>query len=136
MARRTSITSSLGDVPQEEGPADQQQDTTQQQEQPKKPRGGGSKRQNSGSKNADQPAEGRTQKKPTLRTASTSEAKRISLYVHPDDFRELGLAKLDDGADANARFRAMLALWRDNERFRKQVDRLARSAPRGPGSNS
>jgi hypothetical protein len=36
--------------------------------------------------------------------------------LHPEDFRALGMAKLDDGADANARIPAMIALWRHNDR--------------------
>lgn len=71
---------------------------------------------------------------PTLLVpASTQEAERVGLYLHPDDFRELNMARLDDKADANARIRAMIALWRHNERFRAAVDKLARTQPRGGG---
>ncbi|MGH3565807.1 MAG: hypothetical protein ACRDRH_07190 [Pseudonocardia sp.] len=56
---------------------------------------------------------------------------RRALYLHPDDVRALGMAKLDDGSDANARIRAMIALWRANGRYRATVDKLARTAPRG-----
>jgi hypothetical protein len=70
---------------------------------------------------------------PRVLTAdSTGDAKRVGLYLHPDDFRALGMAKLDDGADANARIRAMIALWRHNDRYRAAVDKLARTALRGP----
>lgn len=68
---------------------------------------------------------------PEVRSVDTTDAKRVSLYLHPDDYRELMLAKVDDGADANARVRALLAVWRSNSRIRAQVDRLARTAPRG-----
>jgi hypothetical protein len=76
------------------------------------------------------PAEHR---EPVVLTPSASSAKRTQLYLHPDDFRELALAKIDDRADLNARIRAMIALWRSNGRYRAQVDRLARTQPRGPG---
>lgn len=64
---------------------------------------------------------------------SNDRAKRGTLYLHPEDHRAVGSAKLEDGADLNARVRAMIALWRHNARFRHQVDRLARTAPRGGG---
>lgn len=46
---------------------------------------------------------------PAVLAVRTGDAKRVGLYLHPDNFRALGMAKLDDGADANARIRAMLA---------------------------
>jgi len=42
------------------------------------------------------------------------------------------MAKLDDGADLNARIRAMIAVWREQPRFRTAVNKLASQAPRGP----
>ncbi|MFR9806482.1 hypothetical protein ACL02T_29960 [Pseudonocardia sp. RS010] len=93
----------------------------------KKPAAGGSSRSSSSSSKAE-PAPG-----PHVLIPTTAESKRVGLYLHPDDYRELGLAKLDDGADSNARVRAMIALWRSNERFRNAVDKLARTSPRGPG---
>lgn len=63
--------------------------------------------------------------------ASSGDAKRVNLYLEADDYRELRVASIDDGADLNSRFRALVALWRGNPRFRAQVDQLARSAPRG-----
>lgn len=60
-----------------------------------------------------------------LKPESTSAASRISLYLHPDDKRALGLAKLDDAVDENSRIRALLALWRHDERLRNRVDKLA-----------
>lgn len=68
-----------------------------------------------------------------LKPASTAEAERSTLYLHPDDHRELVMARLEDKADANTRIRAMIALWRANPRYRAAVDKLARTAPRGPG---
>lgn len=69
---------------------------------------------------------------PQVLAPAAANAKRVGLYLHPDDYRALGLAKLDDGADANARLRAMIALWRASPRYRTAVDKLARNAPRGP----
>ncbi|MGH3353346.1 MAG: hypothetical protein ACRDPS_21975 [Nocardioides sp.] len=66
-----------------------------------------------------------------VKGVDTADAKRASLYLHPDDYRALQLAKLDDGADLNSRMRAMIALWQHNARFRAAVDRLAKDAPRG-----
>lgn len=68
-----------------------------------------------------------------VRAVNTADAVRVSLYMHPDDVRALKIAKIDDGADLNARFRAMVALWQNNARFRAAVDRLAKDAPRGGG---
>lgn len=59
---------------------------------------------------------------------STTAASRISLYLHPDDKRELGLAKVDDAIDENSRIRAMIALWRHDERLRSRIDRLAKQS--------
>lgn len=61
----------------------------------------------------------------------TASGKKITVYLHPDDYRELGMARLDDSADFNARIRAMIAVWRHDPRFRRKVDKLARTAPRG-----
>ncbi|WP_156365278.1 hypothetical protein [Sciscionella sediminilitoris] len=49
-----------------------------------------------------------------LRTPAPGSADRITLYLHPDDHRALGLAKLDDRIDHNTRIRAMIALWRSD----------------------
>lgn len=88
---------------------------------------------------ADEPSAGaETAEKPArpgprvLTAVSTDEAKRVGLYLHPDDFRALGMCKVDDGANANVRVRAMIALWRHNDRYRADVDKLARTEPRGP----
>lgn len=63
--------------------------------------------------------------------ASSDDAKRVSLYLHVDDFKALGMAKLEDGIELNSRVRAMIALYRHNERFRNAVDKAAKTAPRG-----
>jgi hypothetical protein len=80
---------------------------------------------------ADEPP---TPDKPHVLVPKADHAKRAGLYLHPDDYKALGLAKLEDGADYNARIRAMIAIWRHNPRFRSQVDKLAKTAPRGPYS--
>jgi len=95
----------------------------------------GTRKPRQGGKAAQEPAQGQPTapraESPTVRTApSTTTAKRVGLYLHEDDFRALGLARLEDGADANARIRAMIAVWRANPRIRTQVDRLARTAPK------
>lgn len=78
------------------------------------------------------PAEAEAEAAPLrVKGVDTADAKRASLYLHPDDYRALQLAKLDDGADLNSRMRAMIALWQHNARFRAAVDRLAKDAPRG-----
>ncbi|MFK4091087.1 hypothetical protein ACI2LF_43680 [Kribbella sp. NPDC020789] len=61
----------------------------------------------------------------------TSSGKKVTIYLHPDDYRELMLAKVEDGADFNARMRSLIAVWRHDPRFRKKVDKLAATAPRG-----
>lgn len=58
---------------------------------------------------------------------------RVSLKLHAEDLRAMGEAKLDDRVDHNQRIRAMVAVWRANPRFRTQVDRLARTSPKGLG---
>ena len=66
-----------------------------------------------------------------VRAVDAADAKRVSLYLDPDDYRALALAKLEDGADLNSRVRAMIAVWRGDTRVAKKVDRLAQTAPRG-----
>lgn len=55
-------------------------------------------------------------------------SKAVSLYLHADDFKALGLAKLEDGIQLNDRIRAMIALYRGNQRVAGQVDKLAKNA--------
>lgn len=143
MARRRSIVESLRETPDDAPPTDaptapaedvQAEDV---QEAPKPTRKRAPRKL--AAVPADAPSDGaETEDKPArpgprvLTAASTGDAKRVGLYLHPEDFRALGMAKLDDGADANARIRAMIALWRHNDRYRAAVDKLARTAPRGP----
>ncbi|WP_226360967.1 hypothetical protein [Pseudonocardia sp. ICBG1142] len=72
----------------------------------------------------------RTRRDPpkVLKPASTSEAARISLYLHPSYKRELALRKVDDGVDENTRIRAALALYLHDERIQSRVDKLARES--------
>lgn len=63
--------------------------------------------------------------------ASTNEGKRTPINLHVDDYKALAMAKLENGTDINSLMRAMIALYRANARYRTQVDRLARTAPRG-----
>lgn len=64
-------------------------------------------------------------------SADSSTARRKTLYLHPEDDKALGMAKLEDGIELNTRIRSMIALYRHNERFRNAVDKAARTAPRG-----
>jgi hypothetical protein len=57
----------------------------------------------------------------------------LVLYLHPDDMRMLQLAKVEDSVDHQARFRAMLALYRSNTRFRASVDQVAKRQPKLQG---
>ncbi|WP_432017693.1 hypothetical protein [Streptomyces hydrogenans] len=52
---------------------------------------------------------------------------RITFTTTEQQRRALEEAKLDDRIDKTARLRAMVALWEQDERLRKRVDRLART---------
>lgn len=65
-----------------------------------------------------------------LQPVTTSDAERVSCYFHPDEFRELGIAKLDDRIPHNTRIRAMALVYNNNPRFKAQVDKIAKHAPR------
>ncbi|MEU4519932.1 hypothetical protein AB0F52_14570 [Amycolatopsis sp. NPDC024027] len=67
---------------------------------------------------------------PRILTSETVTAHRVSVYLHPDDARVLRQGRVDDGADANTRIRALLAVYRADDRVRERVDALARSASR------
>lgn len=51
---------------------------------------------------------------------------RVSLLLTTEDARALKVARIDDGIDANKRLRAMISLWRDDQRHRARVDKRAR----------
>ncbi|MEV5880713.1 hypothetical protein AB0L75_42385 [Streptomyces sp. NPDC052101] len=52
---------------------------------------------------------------------------RITFTTTPEQRRALELAKVDDGIDKTARIRAMVALWEQDDRLRRRVDKLART---------
>ncbi|MGW6569994.1 hypothetical protein [Streptomyces sp. NPDC054975] len=52
---------------------------------------------------------------------------RITFTTTEQQRRALEAAKLDDRIDKTARLRAMVALWEQDERLRKRVDKLART---------
>lgn len=52
---------------------------------------------------------------------------RITFTTTEQQRRALEAAKLEDRIDKTARLRAMVALWEQDERLRKRVDKLARS---------
>lgn len=53
-------------------------------------------------------------------------SERINLTTTPEQNRALNLARVDDGIDKTARLRAMIALWQQDERIRRRIDKLAR----------
>ncbi len=52
---------------------------------------------------------------------------RINLTTTPEQNRALDLARVEDGIDKTARLRAMIALWQQDERLRRRIDKLAQS---------
>lgn len=52
---------------------------------------------------------------------------RMSLTLDPGQKRLLDLTRVDDGIEATARIRAMIALYGHDPRLRKRVDRVAKS---------
>ncbi|MGW4954585.1 hypothetical protein [Streptomyces parvulus] len=52
---------------------------------------------------------------------------RITFTTTEQQRRALEAAKLEDRIDKTARLRAMVALWEQDERLRKRVDKLART---------
>lgn len=70
---------------------------------------------------------------PKILTADSPETeKRVGLYLHADDYKALGMQKLEDGADINTRLKALIAFYRSDDRLKKKVDKLAAAEPRGP----
>ena len=51
---------------------------------------------------------------------------RVSLLLTPDDAKALKAARVEDGIDANKRLRAMISLWREDQRHRTRVDKRAK----------
>lgn len=52
---------------------------------------------------------------------------RVPFTTNADQDRALKTARLEDGIQATARLRAMVALWMEDERIRARVDKLART---------
>lgn len=128
MARRVNLTDALSsdnDAPTETTPAPA----------PKQPK---KRAQNRAKKSpapkpapepADPPKEKYRRTEPNVRGVSVSEAKRVSLYLHPDDYDWLRYELR--GGDIQAVMRSMIAVCRNNQRLAEQVARLSRTAPRG-----
>lgn len=57
-----------------------------------------------------------------------SEAERVTIYLHPDDYEYL---KYEFPAGINDTLRTLVALMRHDERLRARVERVVRTAPRG-----
>lgn len=66
---------------------------------------------------------------PTIRGVSTTKAKRVSLYLHPDDYEWIRYELR--GGDTQAVIRSMIAIARNNQRLANQIALLSRTAPRG-----
>lgn len=66
-----------------------------------------------------------------VRAVSTDEAKRASLYLHPDDWRAIMQIKIDEGVDLNSYVRALIALARGDKKVYARAVKLAKTAPRG-----
>lgn len=57
--------------------------------------------------------------------------KRISLPLWQPLWRELQLARVDDGVDTTVRIRAMIELWAHDPRLRGRIDKLAKQRAGG-----
>lgn len=66
---------------------------------------------------------------PNVKGVSADKAKRVSLYLHPDDHDWIRYELR--GGDTQAVIRSMIAICRNNQRLADQVARLSRTAPRG-----
>lgn len=69
-------------------------------------------------------------KKLEVRYSSIDEARRVGLNIHQEEYELLNAAKVKDRINYNLRIRAMITLYEGNARFRSQVDRLAKEAPK------
>jgi hypothetical protein len=52
---------------------------------------------------------------------------RMSLTLSKPMKRSLDMARADDGIEGTARIRAMIALWEQDERIRRRIDKMAKS---------
>lgn len=80
------------------------------------------------------PAKARTKaasapREPSVRGVETKDAKRVTLYLHPDDY---DFIRYDlRGGDIQSVMRSLIACARADDRLRTKVSRLSREAPRG-----
>jgi len=51
---------------------------------------------------------------------------RMSLTLSREMKRDLDIARAEDGIEGTARIRAMIDLWRNDDRLRRRIDRMAR----------
>jgi hypothetical protein len=64
---------------------------------------------------------------PAEQTRSAAYSSRLHITVTPGQAHALAQARVDDGIEVTARLRAMIALWEEDERLRRRIDKLARS---------
>lgn len=70
-------------------------------------------------------------REPSVRGVETKDAKRVTLYLHPDDYEFI---RYDlRGGDIQSVMRSLIACARADDRLRTKVSRLSREAPRGGG---
>ncbi|WHM41117.1 hypothetical protein [Streptomyces sp. BPTC-684] len=62
---------------------------------------------------------------PAEQEKTTFYSERINLTTTPAQKKMLKLAGVEDGIDTTARIRAMIALYEEDERLRKRIDKLA-----------
>ncbi|MEU2874420.1 hypothetical protein ABZ769_35380 [Streptomyces olivoreticuli] len=62
---------------------------------------------------------------PAEQEKTTFYSARINLTTTPAQKKMLKLAAVEDGIDTTARIRAMIALYEEDERLRKRIDKLA-----------
>lgn len=68
---------------------------------------------------------------PVVRGVETKDAKRVTLYLHPDDYEFI---RYDiAGGDLQSVLRSLIACAREDEALQDQVAQLSRTAPRGGG---
>ena len=64
---------------------------------------------------------------PAEQTRPAAYSARIHLTTTREQTRALAQARVDDGIEVTARVRAMIALWMEDERLRRRIDKLAKS---------
>jgi len=67
---------------------------------------------------------------PAVQAPTKAYPRKTTLPLSEGDWRALAEARLRDGTDTAARLRAMIALWREDERLRRSVDERARQLRR------